>query len=507
MKLVLVTMLVSTFIGLAVGWNLRQQVRPTSSPAEPAPAPAARAPAAPAPAAPAATPAASAAVAAGPAASASKDDGGMLLRAQPGQLYFVDGSGQPVYLTGSHTWGNLQDRGRTDPPPVFDYENYLNVLQQYGHNFIRLWVWENATWAPWTSGAYHVAPMPYPRTGPGTAVDGGLKYELSQFDQGFFDRLRARVVAARDRNLYVAVMLFQGWSVDTKNLSGNPWTGHPYHRDNNINGIDGDTDGNGIGLDTHQLASPEVTRLQEAYVAKVIETVNDLDNVLYEISNESGPTSAEWQYHMIRFIKQYEANLPKQHPIGMTSTGNNRHLFDSPADWISPNGHEPDTEYRDNPPPVDGSKVVITDTDHVFGIGGDYDWVWKTFIRGANPIYMDPMGDRSGMPDDPPPDESARRAMGHTAEYARRLNLSAVRPRGDLVSSQYCLADVGSQYLVYLPKGGKATVDLSAAPGELTLEWFDPVAGTRTPTESVAGGAKVELTAPFSGSAVLFITR
>jgi len=27
------------------------------------------------------------------------------------------------------------------------------------------------------------------------------------------------------------------------------------------------------------------------------DTVNDLDNVLYEISNESGPQSAEWQYH------------------------------------------------------------------------------------------------------------------------------------------------------------------------------------------------------------------
>ena len=30
-----------------------------------------------------------------------------------------------------------------------------------------------------------------------------------------------------------------------------------------------------------------VTALQEAYIRKVIDTVNDLDNVLYEISNES----------------------------------------------------------------------------------------------------------------------------------------------------------------------------------------------------------------------------
>src|SRR5262245_14165752 len=32
--------------------------------------------------------------------------------------YFADGSGKAVYLTGAHTWANLQDIGFTDPPPV-----------------------------------------------------------------------------------------------------------------------------------------------------------------------------------------------------------------------------------------------------------------------------------------------------------------------------------------------------------------------------------------------------
>jgi hypothetical protein len=34
--------------------------------------------------------------------------------------YFTDGSGQVIYLTGSHTWSNLVDIGPTDPPPKFD---------------------------------------------------------------------------------------------------------------------------------------------------------------------------------------------------------------------------------------------------------------------------------------------------------------------------------------------------------------------------------------------------
>lgn len=47
-------------------------------------------------------------------------------------------------------------------------------------------------------------------------------------------------------------------------------------------------------------------------------TVNDLDNVFYEISNENHPPSTQWQYHMIRLIHDYERSKAKQHPVGMT---------------------------------------------------------------------------------------------------------------------------------------------------------------------------------------------
>ena len=32
--------------------------------------------------------------------------------------YFTDGSGKAIYLTGSHTWANLMDRGTLHPPQV-----------------------------------------------------------------------------------------------------------------------------------------------------------------------------------------------------------------------------------------------------------------------------------------------------------------------------------------------------------------------------------------------------
>jgi hypothetical protein len=46
------------------------------------------------------------------------------------------------------------------------------------------------------------------RTGPGVALDGEPKFDLTQFDPEYFDRLRSRVSAALDCGIYVSIMLF-----------------------------------------------------------------------------------------------------------------------------------------------------------------------------------------------------------------------------------------------------------------------------------------------------------
>ncbi|MBI3857663.1 MAG: hypothetical protein HY293_18430, partial [Planctomycetes bacterium] len=419
--------------------------------------------------------------------------------------YFTDGSGKAVYLTGSHVWENFQDRGTTWPPPAFDYTAYLDFLQSRNHNFIRLWNWEQARWAPWTNGDDFSTPLPYARSGPGNALDGGLKFNLDQFYQPYFDRLRSRVIAARDRGIYVSIMLFEGWSTDNVGKgSGNPWPGHPYHGSNNVNGVNADVNGNGQGEECHTLATAAVTAKQDAYVRKVIDTVNDLDNVLYEIANESGavvPGSTNWQYHMIDLIHAYEAGKPRRHPAGMTfqyPNGSNAALFGSPADWISPNGSG---GYDTNPPASDGSKVILSDTDHIWGEGGDRSWVWKSFARGIQTIFMD--GGIETFPASSDWRESARWAMGQARSYADRMNLAAMTPRGDLTSTGYALANPGVEYLVYQSGSGGFTLSLGG--GTYAVEWFNPSNGTTTPGANVTGGGSAAFTPPFGGDAVLYL--
>ena len=226
-----------------------------------------------------------------------------------------------------------------------------------------LWRYEVTRWdakatPQWTNhkDVYSAAPHPWKRTGPGEALDGQPKFDLTQFDPQYFDRLRKRVQAARERGIYVSVMLFEGWGLQHL-PNGFNW--HPFNAANNVNGIHADIDGDGRGIEAHTLQVPAVQQISERYVRKVIDTVNDLDNVLYEITNETGTYSLDWQYHLIRFIKDCECDKPQQHPVGITYLhsqnkewrGTNAVLFESPADWISPCRPAADGyDYRTNPP-------------------------------------------------------------------------------------------------------------------------------------------------------------
>ncbi len=471
--------------------------------------------------------------------------GPLVLETGGGRWFVESGTDRAILLTGSHTWNNFQDWGVTDPPPAFDYPAYLDFLASHGHDLIRMYVWEQAAWFPGSDAKVVISPMPYLRTGPGRALDGGLRFDLTRFNPAYFERLRDRVRAARDRGIYVSVMLFDGWSIELKGQkTGNPWRGHPFNAANNVNGIDGDLNGDGEGGEVHTLAVPAITALQKAYVAKVVETLAGLDNVLWEISNESAssPAADAWQYEMIRTVRTLEAARGEHHPIGMTASWppderGNRPLFTSPADWVAPRD-DPEDPYKTDPPASTArARPVISDTDHLWGIGGKPDWVWKTFFRALDPLFMDPYQTAilhnlpawadSGRAALAPPDpewEPMRRAMGLARAVAARTDLAALRPLGALCSSGWCLAAPGKEYLAYAPvRRGRLRrlleavlgpalhqrlrLDLSGASGTYDVEWVDPARALVFPSRPVRGGRSVVLRAPFLGPAIAHLRR
>jgi hypothetical protein len=431
--------------------------------------------------------------------------------------YFTDGSGKAIYLTGSHTWANMMDRGQKNPPGVaFDYAAYMKWMVDHNFNFMRLWTAElpDAAGPDYSEGNFVGLPWKWLRTGPGSASDGGPKFDLTKLDQKYFDKIRTRTKIAGQNGIYVAIMMFNGyeWQFDT-----HPKDGDPFVAGNNINGVDCPE-----SCPTNNAEiSDAVWEIETAYFRKVIDTVNDLDNVLYEVSNEAGsPYSDTWQLRVLNYLKQYEATKPKQHPIGMTfqwQGGSDLTLYNSPADWISAGSHVP---------PSDGHKVIINDSDHAFGYQefkrsgqiAQRAWIWENFTSGDNVIFMDPYltkwPDRSypsGTTADPnvgvEPDSYwnvIRDAMGPTLTYANRMDLAATKPLPALSSTGFCLANPRVEYLVYQPYPKEFLVNLQ--PGTYRYEWFNPSTNLVATTGSVvAPGGEQQFTSPFSGDAVLYL--
>ena len=227
----------------------------------------------------------------------------------------VDGADErTVYLTGSHIWNNFHDgmgpgSDCAEVSEPFDYGAYLDFLCAHGHNFIRLWRWEQFR-SQAAGGEYHLCmtPQPWSRTGAGTAKDGKPKFDLDSFDQAYFDRLRERVISAGNHGIYVGIMLFDGFALHLSPAPDNV-EGHPFHAANNVNGI-------GIrSIDDYQVLplDPRIQAFEEAYIRKVVDTVQDLPNVLYEVANESiGGGSVDSKFAEALGLVRYPYGVTRQ---------------------------------------------------------------------------------------------------------------------------------------------------------------------------------------------------
>ena len=474
------------------------------------------------------------------------------LRALPvNPNYFSDGSGKAVYLTGSHTWNDFQDWGTDDSPIPFDFAAYVNMLVAHRHNFTLLWQTELPTFCglPTTGSSppdFTVAPQPWQRTGPGDASDGKPKFDLTKFSQLYFDRLRARVQHLAAAGIYAGVYFFSAeWLLRFRC----PSDGYPFTGSNNTNGID---DRGGTGATT--MATPNaVTAIQDAFVEKVIDTLNDLPNVLWIVSQEAPPNSSWWNSHLINLTRSYEAGKPLQHPVGyaVPADFNDSIILNSDADWIAPAAKIPHSRLREflDRRVTDGvirrmidkwlptrncgnghpsCKVTINNSDHsYFGMWNDSaqlnrNFFWINFTTGNQTVFMDPyvvyyprenrnlcLSPINGICSELDSRwNNVRDTMGYIRDYAERMNLAAMTAQGNLSSTGHVLANTNptnAELLVYAPVGGSFTVNLSTNKGPFAVEWMNPATGAKAAGPRVSGGAQRTFHPPFSGDAVLYL--
>jgi hypothetical protein len=277
------------------------------------------------------------------------------------------------------------------------------------------------------------------------ATDGLPKFDLTKFDQSYFDRLRARVIQLYQADIYVGVYLFTGEWVESFRCN-NGKDGYPFSGANNVNEV---TDG-GSGTSSVTMTEPNViTHFQDAYIRKTIDTLNDLPNVLWMVSEEAPMWNDSeekirnyfWENfasgNSVVFMDPYKIHYPRE----------GRNLCGSPLNGICS--------------------------------GVDKRW------------------------------ENARATMGYIRSYADRMNLIKMTPQPTLSSTGVALANtagVGSEVFVYSPSGGAFSVDLSFTTHPLNVEWLNPATGEKTAASTVTGGSVSQpFNPPFSGDAVLYL--
>jgi hypothetical protein len=415
-----------------------------------------------------------------------------------------------------------------------NFNAYVDFLTAHGHNFTLLWTTEMPKFCGFpgmTSSPPDLTagPLPWLRMGPGNATDGGLRFDLTKFNPNFFDRLRARTQALNDSGIYVGVYLFTG---EWLNIFRCPSDGYPFTGANNINGVDDGYTSGKKGTGSITTTGPNaITRFQDAYVEKAIDTLDDLPNVLWIVSEEAPADSAWWNNHQIGHVRAYESKKPHQHPIGYAAPigAPDAVLYNSDADWVAPAVKiSPATSCGRGHP---ACKVNVNDSDHSYWEMWkdtpqvNRNFAWENFMNGNQVLFMDPYlvrypRESRNLCVSPVnaicrgPDtrwDNFRDNLGYLLRYSRRLNLANVTARSSLSSTGYCLAQipsVGAEYLVYAPSGGGFTVDLSAMSESrrLRVEWFNPSTGVATAGDPIpAGSSSQSFRPPFGGDAVLYL--
>ncbi len=404
--------------------------------------------------------------------------------------YFEDAKGKPVLLLGDYTWGTFSDVDS-------DYTRMFESLKKRGLNQARVWLWWGCEQFPPDPPGERPHVEPYLREGSELANDGKPKYNLDKFNPAFFTRLKDMCQAARSRGIYLQLIMMDAWMIKHDYL----WKLHAFNRGNNLNGVDGDPRNTGTGTDGEKgfcsLGNPKALKYQEAYIHKVVDTVNGFDNVYFEIANENYYSEA-WELALCDDIKLHERTLPRQHMTIRRDYPSHSYVMQQ---WDPATIHNKLMAMR----PL--NKPLHFDTDWEINANDDEvrKAAWSALASGGHFSYMD---DSMEFRAEQTPDKRAtlHKQFDYIARFMKQIKPWEMPPDDALVKSGLAFAMANTKVLfAYLPKGGEATLNLTAMKGSLTARWYSPLTGQFGRPFKVAAAQDARFTAPDSSDWALLV--
>ncbi len=256
------------------------------------------------------------------------------IQLHPDNPHYFLYKGEPlVLITSAEHYGALLNLD-------FDYKKYLETLGAEGMNYTRIF-----------TGTYFEIPgesfsITYNTLAPeenrvitpwAIVIDdlsGKYRYDLSTWNEAYFERLKDLMTVAEEKNVIVEVTLFSSIYRDEH------WDISPQNPENNIN-ISHEIN----RFDAQTLKNGTLLEFQEKFVRKMVQELNTFDNFFFEIQNEPWsdhmvpvlnlvnkenlPDPADWSYNahladeyalewqkkIASFIVEEEESLPKKHLI------------------------------------------------------------------------------------------------------------------------------------------------------------------------------------------------
>lgn len=422
--------------------------------------------------------------------------------------YFIYKSKPRVFITSAEHYGAVLNLD-------FDYKKYLQTLHDEGMDYTRIFTGsyvensesfgiEKNTLAPIKEKFI----APWARSNEPGYINGGNKFDLSQWNPDYFTRLKDFVATAEKLDIIVEVTFFSSIYNDGY------WKFSPFHSDNNINNTDRIE-----RVSVHTLQNGNLLKRQEAIVRKIVQELNKYPNVIFEIQNEpwsdqegglfllnrtnipekqewitrtnpASEASLAWQDHIASVISGEESKLPNKHLIaqnfanyGIAVPKVNKDVDIMNFHYVWPEACKWNYGYN----------LPISFDESGFAVKTEANYrtmAWRFMLAGGavfnNLDYSFVAGQEDGtfeINNSPGLGNKALRVqLKILKDFMASLDFIAMQPATHLVRHApgfiwQGLAEEGKNYAFYFEGHGSCNVQLSILNGNYLAEWIDPVSG------------------------------
>jgi hypothetical protein len=290
-------------------------------------------------------------------------------------------------------------------------------------------------------------------------------FDYTRFNLPYWQRFERMLSFARDRDMIISLVLDMGDSKVHPAAGGEDERRFIRYAVNRFSAFSNVTWDLGDDLDSYR---DEKWTHETGMLIQGLDPYKHLETSHPAASNDHQDRASSWFG-----FTSYQEWSRNQHKLMLES----RKLQEKTGRIIPQTNEE--YGYEDHYPhwalPGSDSADVLRRTAWEIAMAGAYQTAGETVRRGTNVGADMGGGWMNGRGDDT---MTMFLGYGHMVDFFTGFEWWKTNPHDELVdNSNYCVADPGKTYAVYLPRGGKATVQLQ--PGHYRAYWFSAVTGEK----------------------------